>query len=232
MTKPRVIETEEGLQGEFVANAYDVMMRQSRDRGQLLTNLILQAGITTGLVLEIGPGPGYLGLEWLKQTEGTRLKGLDISQGMLTVAEKNAGEYGLTDRVEYIHGDALQMPFEDEFFDGVFSNATLHEWAEPERALNEIHRVLKPGGRYLITDLRRDMPLPIKWLMWLGTKPTETRPGLFRSINASYTRDEVERLLEKTDLKGASVGQRPFGLGISGQKLRLMPEMKSRASGP
>ncbi|MBN1995021.1 MAG: class I SAM-dependent methyltransferase [Anaerolineae bacterium] len=218
MTRPRVIETEEGLQGEFMANAYDAMMRQSRDKGQLLTNLVLQAGITTGLVLEIGPGPGYLGLEWLKQTEGTWLKGLDISQDMLKVAEKNAAEYGLTERVEYIHGDALQMPFEDEFFDGVFTNAALHEWADPERALNEIYRVLKPGGRYLITDLRRDMPFPIKWVMWLGTKPKEIRPGLFRTINASYTRDEVQRLLAKTRLKDASVGQSSFGLGISGQK--------------
>ena len=219
MTKPRIIETDEGLQGEFVANAYDVMMRQSRDKGHLLTNLILQAGITTGLALEIGPGPGYLGLEWLKQTKGTQLKGLDISRDMLTVAEKNAREYGLTDRVEYVHGDALQLPFEDEFFDGVFTNATLHEWADPECALNEIYRVLKPGGRYLITDLRRDMPAPVKWFLWfINAKQKELRPGLIKSINASYTRNEVEDLLEKTNLKGASVEQSPFGLSISGQK--------------
>jgi ubiquinone/menaquinone biosynthesis C-methylase UbiE len=219
MTKPRVIETEEGLQGKFVADAYDVMMRQSRDKGQLLTNLILQAGITTGLVLEIGPGPGYLGLEWLKQTEGTRLKGLDISQDMLTVAEKNAREYGLTNRVEYIPGDALQLPFEDEFFDGVFTNATLHEWAEPECAMNEIYRVLKPRGRYLITDLRRDMPAPVKWFLWfINAEQKELRPGLIKSINASYTRDEVQRLVVKTNLKDASVAQSPFGLAISGQK--------------
>ncbi|MBN1219910.1 MAG: class I SAM-dependent methyltransferase, partial [Anaerolineae bacterium] len=59
---------------------------------------------------------------------------------------------------------------------------------------------------------------PIKWVMWLGTKPKEIRPGLFRTINASYTRDEVQRLLAKTRLKDASVGQSPFGLDISGQK--------------
>jgi ubiquinone/menaquinone biosynthesis C-methylase UbiE len=219
MSRSRVIETEEGLQGEFVAHAYDVMMRQSRDKGQLLTHLILQADITTGLVLEIGPGPGYLGLEWLKQTEGTRLKGLDISQDMVKVAQKNAEEYGLTDRVAYIHGDALQMPFEDEFFDGVFSNATLHEWAKPERAMHEIYRVLKAGGCYLISDLRRDMPAPVKWFLWLiNAKQKELRPGLIKSINASYTRDEVQRLLAKTRLKGASIEQSPFGLSISGRK--------------
>ena len=218
MTKLRVIETNEGLQGEFVANAYDVMMRQSRDKGQLQNNLILEAGITNGLALEIGPGPGYLGLEWLKQTTNTRLKALDISPEMLAVAQKNAGECGLADRVEYIHGDALQMPFDDDYFDGVFSHAALHEWADPEQALNQIYRVLKPGGHYLISDLRRDMPLPIKWLMWLGTKPKEIRPGLSKSINAAYTQTEAQHLLAKTQLQHATVVQNPFGLVISGQK--------------
>lgn len=219
MTKPRVVETEEGLQGEFVATAYDIMMRQSRDKGQLLTYMIVEAGITTGLVLEIGPGPGYLGLEWLKQTTNTDLKALDISQAMLAVAEKNAEEYGLTDRVEYIHGDALQMPFDDDYFDGVFTNAALHEWADPAQAFNQIHRVLKPGGRYLITDLRRDMPAPVKWFLWLiNARQKELRPDLIKSINASYTRSEAEQLVQKTDLKGASVQQSPFGLAIAGQK--------------
>jgi ubiquinone/menaquinone biosynthesis C-methylase UbiE len=218
MSKPRIIETNQGLQGEFMAAAYNTMMRQSRDKGQLLTHLILEAGITTGLVLEIGPGPGYLGLEWLKKTEGTWLKGLDISQDMLKVAEKNAADYGLTERVEYIHGDALRMPFDDAYFDGVFTNAALHEWADPLPVFNEIHRVLKPGGRYLITDLRRDMPLPIKWFLWLATKPTEIRSGLTQSVNASYTRAEVVHLLEKTLLQGTAVGQNPVGLGITGQK--------------
>jgi ubiquinone/menaquinone biosynthesis C-methylase UbiE len=218
MTKPRIIETNEGLQGEFVATAYDTMMRQSRDKGQLLTPMIVEAGITTGLVLEIGPGPGYLGLEWLKQTENTHLKALDISQDMLTIAQKNAEAYNLTGRVEYLHGDALQMPFDDAYFDGVFTHAALHEWADPEQAFNQIHRVLKSGGRYLITDLRRDMPLPIKWLMWLGTKPKEIRPGLTKSINASYTRTEVQTLLAKTRLQDASVEQNPFGLAVTGRK--------------
>jgi ubiquinone/menaquinone biosynthesis C-methylase UbiE len=219
MTKPRVVETEEGLQGEFVANAYDVMMRQSRDKGQLFTNKILEVGITSGLVLEIGPGPGYLGLEWLKQTQETTLKALDISRDMLTVARKNAAEYGLTDRVEYIHGDALQMPFDDAYFDGVFTNAALHEWANPEQVFNEIHRVLKPGGHYLISDLRRDMPAPVKWFLWLiNAKQKELRPGLIKSINASYTRAEVQDLLATTELNDASVEQNPFGLAVSGWK--------------
>jgi len=77
MTKPRIIETDQGIQGEFNVEVYDSMMRNLRDRGWMETDLILKAGMRQGLALEVGPGPGYLGLEWLKKTEGTHLWTLD-----------------------------------------------------------------------------------------------------------------------------------------------------------
>ena len=77
------METDEGIQGEFTVELYDQMMRRFRDKGWLETNLILKQGISSGFALEVGPGPGYLGLEWLKRTQGTLLKGLDISADMI-----------------------------------------------------------------------------------------------------------------------------------------------------
>jgi len=62
VVKQRVIETGEGIQGEFDVEIYNRMMRRMRDKGWLETDLILKAGITQGLTLEVGPGPGYLGL--------------------------------------------------------------------------------------------------------------------------------------------------------------------------
>ena len=150
MTKGRVHETEQGITGEFPTQAYDVMMRRLRDKGWLETKDIIKSGIDAGLALEVGPGPGYLGLEWLKNTENTGLKALDISEDMIFIARRNAADYGLTHRVEYLNGDARKMPFEDDHFDAVFSNGSLHEWARPEEILNEIARVVKPGGKYFI----------------------------------------------------------------------------------
>ena len=72
MVKPRIIETDQGIQGQFNVETYDSMMRRTPDKGWIETNLILKAGITHGLALEIGPGLGYLGLEWLKKTEGNQ----------------------------------------------------------------------------------------------------------------------------------------------------------------
>jgi ubiquinone/menaquinone biosynthesis C-methylase UbiE len=218
MVKPRVPETEDGIQGEFDVRTYDKFMRGMRDRGWMETNEIIRAGITSGLALELGPGPGYLGLEWLKKTTGTYLKGLDISENMIELATQNAREYGFMDRVEYVRGDACEMPFEDAFFNAVFSNGSLHEWARPDEIINEIGRVLKPGGRYCITDMKRNMSPFVKSFLWIMAKPRNIRPYLVSSINAAYTKDEIEELLSGTKISGWQIDENPIGLTISGRK--------------
>ena len=218
MTRPRVTETDQGIQGEFTVNIYDQMQRRLRDKGWIETKDIIKSGITEGLALEIGPGPGYLGLEWLKNTQGTTLKGLDISADMISIAERNAEEYGLSERVEYAHSSGDKMPFDDEKFDAVFTNGSLHEWSDPENTFNEIWRVLKKGGRVLILDLRRDMFFLIKWFLWINTKPKEISPGLITSINAAYTPDELKELIKGTKLGNCIVSGNPIGLKLTGVK--------------
>jgi ubiquinone/menaquinone biosynthesis C-methylase UbiE len=218
MTRKRVVETDQGIQGEFNVNKYDQMQRRLRDKGWIEIKKIIKSGITKGLALEIGPGPGYLGLEWLKITQGTTLKGLDISADMISIAERNAKEYDLFDRVEYVHSSGDEMPFNDAIFDSVFTNGSLHEWSEPENTCNEIWRVLKKGGRIFISDLRRDMFFLIKWFLWINTKPKEIRPGLITSIHAAYTPDELTELIKGTNLQNCTVSVNPFGLEITGVK--------------
>ncbi len=218
MTKPRVPETDHGIQGEFNVTTYDQMHRRLRDRGWIETADLLKHEITQGYALEVGPGPGYLGLEWLKRTQGTTLKGLDISPDMIALAERNAREYGLAHRVEYVRSSGSTMPFDDNTFDAAFTNGSLHEWADPRSTFDEICRVVKPGGKIFISDMRRDMFALVRWFLWLNTEPKEIRPGLDSSINAAYTPQELERLIEGTKLKRFTVSSNPIGLTLSGTK--------------
>jgi len=215
VTRKRVAETESGITGEFTCRMYDEMQRGFRDRGWIETKDVLKAGVTTGHALEVGPGPGYLGLEWLKATEGTRLTGLDISPDMISAARRNAAEYDLQARVTYVESPGGRMPFEDCSFDGVFTNGSLHEWAEPVAVLNEISRVLKPDGRYYISDLRRDMNPLLRWFLWLGCKPRGMRPGLTTSINAAYTPAELRRIIVTSRLHAPQVTANAIGLSVS-----------------
>jgi ubiquinone/menaquinone biosynthesis C-methylase UbiE len=218
MVKERIVETDSGIQGELDVEIYDEFLRIMRDRGWLETNLIISTGINKGLSLEIGPGPGYLGLEWLNKTQSTKLKGIEISANMIKLAEKNTEEYGLSSRANYVMGDASNMPFDNNTFDGVFTNGSLHEWSQPEKIFNEIYRVLKPQGAYFISDLRRDMNFFIKWVMKAVTKPKEIRPGLITSINASYTLKEIQFVLSGTALKDSTISCNAMGLIIKGIK--------------
>jgi ubiquinone/menaquinone biosynthesis C-methylase UbiE len=218
MTKLRVSETDHGIQGDIQVIQYDQMQRHLRDKGWIETDQLIKSGILEGHALEIGHGPGYLGLEWLRQTCNSTLIGLDISPDMTRLAKKNAAAYGLQDRVRYDSGQGDNLPYADNTFDAVFSNGSLHEWVNPVGTFNVIYRVLKPGGRYFVSDLRRDMVLPMRWFLWLGCQPAVIRPYLGSSIDAAYTPDDLKKILQNTICKGAQISGNLVGVSITGQK--------------
>ena len=215
MVKERIVETNEGIQGEITVEIFDRFAKGMRDGGFHPVKEIIQSGISAGRALEVGPGPGYVGLEWLKKCPGASLTGLEISPDMIRLARKNANEYGLSDQAEYVQGNCLEMPFPDGQFDAAFSSGSLHEWEDPVRALREIDRVLKPGGRLFIEDMRRDVNPFIKWPIYWTTKPREIKPGFKTSLAASYTVPELEAITLRAGLQNAVVKPDFFGLTLT-----------------
>lgn len=124
---------------------------------------------------------------------------------------RNARGYGLEADVEYFQANSMDMPLKDQSFDGVFSNGSLHEWENPAAVFNQIYRVLRPGGAYCITDMRRDVSVPVKWLIFSMTEPKEIRPGFLTPLNVSYTIEEIEEILKRTSLKNHSVKKNSSG---------------------
>jgi ubiquinone/menaquinone biosynthesis C-methylase UbiE len=216
MVKARAIETNDGIQNEITVEMFDVFARSMRDKGWNSVDGMIASGIKGGDVLEVGPGPGYVGLELAKKIDPDSLTGCEISPAMLRFAEKNAAEYKIP--AKYVLGNCMEMPFRNDSFDAVISNGSLHEWENPIRAFNEIYRVLRAGGRYCITDLRRDVHPLKKAMVCLSTQPKEMRPGLITSLNAAYTLSEITELLRQSALCGATVTSDFFGLCIAGGK--------------
>jgi len=177
---------------------------------------MIASGIKGGDILEVGPGPGYVGLELAKKIHPASLTGCEISPAMIRFAEKNAAAYSIPAR--YVLGNCMEMPFEAESFDTIISNGSLHEWENPISAFNEIYRVLRTGGRYCITDLRRDVHPLKKAMVYMSTQPKEMRPGLITSLKAAYTISEITELLRHSNLHNATVTSDFFGFCIAGQK--------------
>lgn len=216
MTKTRIIETNEGIQNEIAVETFDVFARNMRDKGWNGVDGMIASGIKGGDVLELGPGPGYVGLELAKKLRPSSLTGCEISPAMLRFAEKNAAQYDIPAR--YVLGNCMEMPFEGESFDTVISNGSLHEWENPIKVFNEIYRVLRRGGRYCITDLRRDVHPLKKAMVYYSTHPKEMRPGLVTSLDAAYTVGEITELLRHSALGSGTVSSDFFGLCIYGAK--------------
>jgi ubiquinone/menaquinone biosynthesis C-methylase UbiE len=216
----RIHETENGLQGPELALKYDEMQRHIRDRGWLQEKVdsVLDVGIDSGRVLEAGCGPGYLGLEWVIQATGDRtLVGVDISPAMLDRARTNACAYGVSSCTDYTVANVLDLPFPDASFDHAFSSASLHEWSDPVRALREIYRLVRPGGAFCVSDLRRDIDRTTLQFMKANIA-VDMRPGFRTSVRSAYTVPEAADLLRQAGIRADSVTAVQMGLVIAGRK--------------
>jgi SAM-dependent methyltransferase len=119
--------------------------------GRVVLPWALQGHELRGDVLEIGCGSGAMAAAALRKFPDIRLTATDFDQSMVDVARKRLSKFG--PRAEVRQADAAALPFGDASFDAVVSFIMLHHVVEWEKALAEITRVLRPGGRFLGYDL-------------------------------------------------------------------------------
>lgn len=175
-----------------------------------------------GHAADLGCGAGQLAVELAQAAPELRVTGVDLSKLLLAQALRKAAAAGLAHRVDFRTGDVERTPFADASLDLVVSTLSLHHWSHPSAVLDEVARILKPGGAFVIFDLRRDMAPPLYVLLWLITRYV-VPPALRRaqeplgSRNAAYTPDEVAALAQASRLTGWRVARGPFWLSIEGK---------------
>ncbi len=169
-------------------------------------------------VLEVAPGPGYLAIE-LAKLGPYRVTGLDISRSFVSMAGENARRAGVS--VDFRHGNAAAMPLDSDSFDLLVCRAAFKNFSEPVKALDEMHRVLKPGGEALIIDLRGDVrPAEIDayvngmGLGWINTFMTKMT---FRHmlIKRAYTSDQFRSMAAASRFGSCTIEESPIGLGVT-----------------
>lgn len=108
-----------------------------------------------GRALDVACGSGKLTAELRRLAPRGLVVGLDFSGEMLRVAAAEAAGPG------YVRGDGLRLPFRDGAFDGVTVAFGLRNFADPQRGLREMRRVLRPGGRAVVLEFVRPKPGPV-----------------------------------------------------------------------
>src|SRR5581483_5291021 len=116
------------------------------------------AHLTSGLpdgaaVLEVAPGPGYFAIEMARPGR-LHVTGLDISHTFVAIARENARQAGIS--VDFRQGNASSMPFAEGSFDLIICQAAFKNFSQPDKAINEMYRVLRKGGVAIIQDMWKE----------------------------------------------------------------------------
>ena len=112
-------------------------------------------------ILDIATGTGDLAL-MMAALNPDRIVGLDISAGMLEVGKQKIAKANLSDKIEMIVGDSEAMPFDDNTFDAITVSFGVRNFANLNKGLTEIARVLKPTGVLVILETSNPVKFPFK----------------------------------------------------------------------
>jgi len=148
-------------------------------------------------VLDLGSGGGIDVLLSAKRVGPTgKAYGLDMTDEMLALANENKRRAG-AENVDFLKGEIEQIPLPDASVDVIISNCVINRSADKRKVLTEAFRVLKPGGRFAVSDVvvRGDVPAPVRENMelWIGC------------VAGALEEREFLNLLQEVGFKKASI---------------------------
>ena len=113
-------------------------------------------------ILDIATGTGDLAIKFASKTNASKIIGLDLSDGMLSIARKKVLDTPLAKKVQFVQGDSEALPFENNTFDAITVSFGIRNFEDLEKGLSEIQRVLKPKGLFVILETSVPSKAPFK----------------------------------------------------------------------
>jgi ubiquinone/menaquinone biosynthesis C-methylase UbiE len=205
-----------GMEG-MVAKWYTTNTGKTLDEFTKLARRIADQLPHGSTVLEVAPGPGYFCIE-LAKLGPFAITGLDISHTFVNIASKKATAAGV--HVDFRQGNASSMPLANDGFDFLLCRAAFKNFGQPVRALQEMCRVLKPGGRGLIIDLRKDASVESINLEVDGMGLTAVNKVItklvFRTflLKTAYSRDQFQHMLAQANFRSVELQEAGIGFEI------------------
>ncbi|MBQ2292312.1 MAG: bifunctional demethylmenaquinone methyltransferase/2-methoxy-6-polyprenyl-1,4-benzoquinol methylase UbiE [Bacteroidaceae bacterium] len=176
-------------------------------------------------ILDIATGTGDFALLLAKRIMPQHIVGADISEGMMAVGREKVKEEGLQNVISFQYEDCMQLSFPDGSFDAVTSSYGVRNFQNLDKGLQEMQRVLRPGGHLLIVELTPPPSFPMKQLFWLYAHVVMPLLGrLISHDDSAYTYlpasmeafpqpEQMEGILRKAGF--TEVQWRRFTFGIS-----------------
>ncbi|MCK5781775.1 MAG: bifunctional demethylmenaquinone methyltransferase/2-methoxy-6-polyprenyl-1,4-benzoquinol methylase UbiE [Flavobacteriales bacterium] len=174
-------------------------------------------------ILDIATGTGDLAIA-MSGLNPDKIIGLDLSEGMLKVGREKIKAKNLDSLIDMIQGDSENLPFEDNTFDAITVSFGVRNFENLEKGLKEIHRVLKPGGTFIILEFSQPQKFPMKQLYSFYSKHILPTFGKMISNDSSaytYLPESVEafpygkkllRIIKKTGFIGEKAKELTFGI--------------------
>ena len=223
-------------------NLYDVTEKSGLPEGAVLASLgcgnpTALANLHVGeVVLDLGSGGGIDVLLSAKRVGPTgKAYGLDMTDEMLALARENQAKAGATN-VEFLKGEIENIPLPGQSVDVIISNCVINLSADKGRVLNEAFRVLRPGGRFAVSDVvcRGEVPAEVRRSMelWVGCIAGALQESEYRGLlsKAGFVDIDIEptRVYDFADagfdeVLAREVSGRVMGAFIRARKPALAP---------
>jgi uncharacterized protein (TIRG00374 family) len=187
-----------------LANNFNRYMKRYPELYRYTTEIVkrnIPKKIDKPVIIDLGAGTGLLSSEILNQIPTSQIFAIDPSEKMLDLANKNVKKEGFHTMI----GASDDIPLENNFADIIVSRLNLTYWDKPADSLNEVFRVLKPGGKIIIEAINKDFPkhklFLIKIRLYLKSAGVDIIRYHMDSYKTAYRFHQIEMLLKKTGYK-------------------------------